>query len=129
MPAKILIVDDSATSLMWHKLVLRQGPYEVVTATDGEAGVAVAAAEKPDLILMDVVMPKLNGIEACKAIRAIPGMREVPIVMVSTLSELKTVESSFVSGCTDYVVKPVDRAELLAKIESCLGIRPVAVAS
>jgi CheY-like chemotaxis protein len=129
MRAKILIVDDSATSLMWHKLVLRQGPYDVVTATDGEAGVAAAAAEKPDLILMDVVMPKMSGIDACRAIRALPGLGEVPIVMVSTLSELKTVESAFVGGCSDYVVKPVDRAELLAKIESCLGAPAVAVAS
>jgi CheY-like chemotaxis protein len=129
MRAKILIVDDSATSLMWHKLVLRQGPYDVVTATDGEAGVAVAAAEKPDLILMDVVMPKMDGIEAYRAIRALPGLGDVPIVMVSTPNELKTVESAFVGGGCDYVVKPVDRAELLAKIESCLGVHPVAVAS
>lgn len=129
MRAKILIVDDSATSLMWHKLVLRQGPYDVITATDGESGVAMATAEKPDLILMDVVMPKMNGVEACGAIRAVPGMRDVPIVMVSTLSEIKTVESAFLSGCSDYVVKPVERSELLAKIESCLGNRQPTVVS
>ena len=129
MGAKILIVDDSATSLMWHKIVLRQGEYDVVTAADGEAGVAAAKAEQPDLILMDVVMPKMSGIEAVAAIRALPGLRDVPIVMVSTLSEQKTVEASFLNGCSDYVVKPVDRAELLAKIESCLGTQPVAVAS
>lgn len=123
MTAKILIVDDSATSLMWHKLALRGGPYEVSTAVDGEAAVAAAAATRPDLILMDVVMPKMNGIEACRAIRALPGLGTVPIVMVSTPSEFKAAESDFLSGCRDYVLKPVDRAELLAKIESCLGMR------
>ena len=129
MAAKILIVDDSATSLMWHKMVLRQGQYDVVTANDGEVGVAMAQAEKPDVILMDVVMPKMGGVDACRAIRALPGLGMVPVLMISTLSELKTVESAFLSGCSDYLVKPVDRAELLAKIESCLGGRKLAVAS
>ena len=123
MRAKILIVDDSSTSLMWHKLVLRQGPYDVITATDGDEGVAVATAERPDLILMDVVMPKMSGVDACRAIRAVPGLQGVPVVMVSTVNELKTVEAAFLSGCSDYVLKPVDRAALLAKIESCLSAR------
>lgn len=126
MRAKILIVDDSATSLMWHKMALRGGPYDVSTAVDGEAGVAAAQANHPDVILMDVAMPKMNGVDACRAIRALPGLGNVPIVMVATLIELETLEPAFISGCSDHVVKPVDRAELLAKVESCLGARAVA---
>jgi CheY-like chemotaxis protein len=122
MPAKILIIDDSATSLLWHKLVLREGPYDLITATDGAAGVAAADVERPDLILMDATMPKMNGAEACRAIRAIPGLEQVPIIMAATPGEMKLVESVR-SGCTDHVVKPVDRAELLAKVEGCLGAR------
>ena len=126
MPAKILIIDDSTTSLMWHKLALRGAAYDVSTAADGEAGIAAAQANRPDLILMDVVMPGMSGIDASRAIRALPGLGNVPIVMVSTLNELETVAPGFVNGRGDYVVKPVDRAELLAKVESCLGARRAA---
>ena len=128
MRAKILIVDDSPTSLTWHAMALKAGPYDVATATDGEAGVAAAIALRPDLILMDVEMPKMNGIEACREIRATPGLEDVPIVMVSTASELKTVEAATQSGCTDFVKKPADRTVLLAKVESCLAARRGAVA-
>ena len=128
MCAKILVVDDSSASLMWHKLVLRQGAYDVVTACDGEEGVAKATQEQPDLILMDAVMPKMSGLEASEAIHAVPGLRGVPVVMVMTHGELKALEPELVSGGIDYVVRPVDRDELLLKIASCLNARRAAAA-
>jgi DNA-binding response OmpR family regulator len=121
MPKKILVVDDSPTSLMWQKLILKAEPYEVITATDGQAGVEAALAQRPDLILMDVVMPRMNGLDACKVLRANPEMRSVPILMVTTRSEMATVKSAFENGCNEYITKPIDRAELLAKIKSYLA--------
>lgn len=118
---KILVVDDSSTSLMWQQMILRQEPYDVITAKDGEEGVATATRETPDLILMDVVMPKKDGLQAVQEIRATPGLKGVPIIMVTTRSEARNVELGYKSGCSDYITKPIDRLELLSKVKSLLG--------
>ena len=115
---KILVVDDSTTSLMWQQMILRPEPYDVITAKDGEEGVAVATRENPDLILMDVVMPKMDGMQAVQAIRATPALKGVPIIMVTTRSEARNVELGYESGCSDYIVKPVNTAELMSKISA-----------
>ena len=124
LPKKILLVDDSATALMWERLILQSEPYALLTATDGDQAVETAKRELPDLILMDVVMPRMNGFEACEALRANPATRSVPIIMVTTRSEAKSVEAGYLSGCTDYITKPIDRLELLAKVRSCLSGTP-----
>jgi len=124
LPKKILLVDDSATALMWERLILKSEPYALLTATDGDQAVETATRELPDLILMDVVMPRMNGFEACEALRANPATRAVPIIMVTTRSEAKSVEAGYTSGCTDYITKPIDRLELLAKVRSCLSGTP-----
>lgn len=121
MRKKILVVDDSATAIMWQRMILKSGPYDIVTASDGQAGVEAAAAELPDLILMDVIMPRMNGFEACQAIRGAAATRHVPIIMVSTRSELANVEKGFASGCTEYITKPIDRNELLTKVKQFVG--------
>lgn len=118
---KILLVDDSATALMWERMILKSEPYSLLTASDGMEAVETAKRELPDLILMDVVMPRMSGFEACQALRATPGTRSVPIIMVTTRSEAQNVEAGFTSGCTDYITKPIDRLELLAKVRSCLS--------
>lgn len=118
---KILIVDDSVTSLMWQKMILKGGPYEVITAQDGEEAVAKAVEERPDLILLDVVMPRLDGLGACKAIRQNAVTRETPIIMVTTRADMESMEQAFANGCNDYVTKPIDKLELLTKIEAYLG--------
>ena len=120
-PKKILVVDDSATSLMWQRMILGQEKFEVFTAKDGQEGVDVALAQRPDLVLMDVVMPRMNGFEACRALRATAAMREVPVIMVTTRSEYKNVEEAYESGCNDYITKPIDKLELLTKVRSFLG--------
>ena len=118
---KVLVVDDSPTAIMWQKMILRQGQYEVVTAVDGQAGVEAAIAERPDLILMDVMMPRMNGFEACREIRKTPATQHVPIIMVTTRSEMESVEEGFQSGCSEYITKPIDRLELLSKVASYLA--------
>jgi CheY-like chemotaxis protein len=118
---KILLVDDSATILMMERTILMRGPYDIVTASDGEQGVAKALAEKPDLILMDVIMPRMNGFEACRRIREEEGLRATPIIMVTTRGEETNVEMGFQAGCSDYVTKPINAVELMTKLKSYLG--------
>jgi CheY-like chemotaxis protein len=118
---KILLVDDSSTILMMEKMILKKTPYTTVTASNGEEAVAKAQAEKPDLILMDVVMPKMDGFEAVRRIRASEVASTIPIIMVTTRGEEGNVESGYAAGCTDYVTKPIDGLELLLKLRSYLG--------
>ena len=118
---KILLVDDSATVLLMERMILSGSEYEVVTAKDGLEGVEKAAAERPDLILMDVVMPRMGGFEACRKLREGDETKKIPIILVTTRGELASVESGYSSGCNDYVTKPINGLELLAKVRSCLG--------
>lgn len=121
MRKKILLVDDTETMLMIERTILSVGGYDLVTAKDELEAVAVAAIERPDLILMDVVMPKLSGIEACRELRRLEATRAIPIFMVTARGERHNVEEGFASGCTDYVTKPINGPQLLAKIRNTLG--------
>ncbi len=118
---KILLVDDSSTVLLMERMILSKNEYEVVTAKDGQEGVEKAISERPDLILMDVVMPRMDGFEACRKLRERDETRAIPVIMVTTRGELASVENGYTSGCTDYVTKPLHGLELLAKVRSCLG--------
>jgi DNA-binding response OmpR family regulator len=121
MRKKILLVDDSNTILMMERMILKQSPYDLVMASSGEEAVDKALAERPDVILMDVVMPGIDGFEACRRIRKQEAIAATPIIMVSTRGEATNVESGFASGCNDYVTKPINTAELLAKLRNALG--------
>ena len=118
---KILLVDDSSTILMMEKFILRNDPYILITASNGEEAVQKAALEKPDLILLDVVMPRMSGFEACRLLRDNPDLKDTPVIMVTTRGEAANVETGWVVGCTDYVTKPINAVELLAKVRSLLG--------
>jgi DNA-binding response OmpR family regulator len=118
---KILLVDDSSTVLLMEKMILSKHDYELVLARDGQEGVEKAVAERPDLILLDVVMPRMDGFEVCRKLRELDETRGIPVIMVTTRGELVSVESGYSSGCTDYVTKPINGLELLAKVRSCLG--------
>jgi PleD family two-component response regulator len=117
---RILIVDDSATALMMERVMLERS-YDLLTATDGTEALKVAVSERPDLILLDVVMPKMGGFEVCRVLRGIEATRTIPIIMVTTRGEGKNVEAGFASGANDYVTKPINHAELLSKIARHLG--------
>lgn len=123
MPTKkVLIVDDSATSRFRSSVILRKTNHQILTARDGEEGVEKAIAEGPDLILMDVEMPKMNGFEACRQLRQLAETRLTPIIMVTSRSEAEYVENGRRSGCNDYVIKPVEGPELLEKINHHIGL-------
>jgi DNA-binding response OmpR family regulator len=122
MNAKVLLVDDSNTALLLGETVLKQHtPYEVVTARDGEEAVQKAMAERPDLILMDVVMPKMDGFAAVREIRKKEELKGVSIVMVTSRGEPVNVEMGFQSGCNAYLTKPIRAAELLEIVRALLG--------
>ena len=123
MKKKVLLVDDSNTVLMMEKMILAKGPFEIVTARDGLEAVAKSKSEKPDVILLDVMMPNLDGLSACAAIRAQPETAEIPIIMVTTRGEEQSIETAFRNGCTDYVTKPINGVELLAKLQNLFEVR------
>jgi DNA-binding response OmpR family regulator len=118
---KILVVDDSSTVLLMERMILSQRSYEIITASDGEEGVDKARSERPDLVLMDVVMPRLDGFEACRRIRASEETRATPVIMVTTRGELWNMEQAYKSGCSDYIIKPIDGLELLEKVRNQIG--------
>ena len=119
MRRRILIVDDSSTHRLWLELMLGSR-YDIDVAADGEAGLRAAVANTPDLILLDVVMPGADGFTTCRALRQRVETRKTPVIMVTTKDEEVDVETGYTSGCTDYIAKPVDQLELLAKVESWL---------
>ncbi|HRP74799.1 MAG TPA: response regulator [Rhodocyclaceae bacterium] len=115
---KILVVDDSPTERFAMTEVLTAKGYQVVTAENGEDAIAKSRSEMPDLILMDVVMPGMNGYQATRTISRDEATRAIPIIMCTT----KSLETDKIwgmrQGAFDYLVKPIDHAELLARIES-----------
>jgi DNA-binding response OmpR family regulator len=117
---RILVVDDSRTAQMMTTMIINKGSYDVLTASDGEEGVQKATLEKPDLILMDVMMPKMDGFEACRRLRSQEATKNIPVIIVTTRGEAVNVEIGYEVGCTDYVTKPINSAELLAKIRNYL---------
>ena len=119
---KVLLVDDSNTVLMMEKMILAKGPYTIVTARDGLEAIEKARSEQPDVVLLDVVMPRLDGLSACALLRKHPETSHIPIVMVTTRGEEANVETAFVNGCTDYVMKPINAIELLTKLNNILGL-------
>jgi CheY-like chemotaxis protein len=117
---KILLVDDSETVLLLELMILRAGSYELATARDGREGIEKALTFRPDLILMDVIMPEMNGFEAIRSLRERPETRAIPILIVTTKGEEESMETGYMSGCNDYITKPIDSLELLTKIRTYL---------
>jgi CheY-like chemotaxis protein len=119
---KVLLVDDSTTALLMEQMILKnRADLELIVARDGQEAVEKTLAELPDLIVMDVVMPRMTGIEACKQIRSQDHTRHIPIILVTTRGEPENVEIGYASGCNDYVTKPINGAELITKIVDLMG--------
>jgi twitching motility two-component system response regulator PilH len=116
----ILIVDDSPTETHVIKGIVEKGGYAVITAESGEDGIAEATNSKPDLILMDVVMPGLNGFQATRQLSRNPDTAEIPIIMVTTKGQETDRAWGLRQGAREYVVKPVAPDDLLSKIRMVL---------
>ncbi len=121
---KILNIDDSPTVQRLIEMILASQGYEVILASDGEEGIAKARAERPALILVDFVMPKMNGFQVCKTLKDDPRLKDTPIILVTSKGD--KVGSKFVDvlGITEYFTKPFQPEELLAKIREVLGKKP-----
>jgi DNA-binding response OmpR family regulator len=117
---KILLVDDSSTVLLLHRMMLSHCGYELLTARDGQEALDKASTEHPDLIFLDVLMPRMDGFQTCRVLRSRTETKDVPIILVTTRGEPHFVREGFESGCTDYITKPFDGEELLAKVRSHL---------
>jgi CheY-like chemotaxis protein len=117
----ILVIDDSGTSQIMARMLLASLDASIETARDGIEGLEQAEKVRPDLILLDVVMPRMDGFETCRQLRAREATRETPILMVTTRGEEANVEKGFSFGCTDYICKPFNAVELLTKVRSYLG--------
>ncbi len=118
---KILLVDDAETILMMERMFLQKGPYDLVTAKNGEEAVEKAVAERPDLILLDIMMPKMDGLQACQQLRQREETKAIPIFMVTTRGEADKMTTAYERGCTDYITKPISGLELMTKVRSVLG--------
>ena len=121
MPAKILLVEDNEMNRdMLSRRLLRNG-YQVVLAGDGGEGLAMARAESPDLILMDMSLPVLDGWEATRQLKSEPGTREIPVIALTAHAMAGDRQKALSAGCDDFDTKPIELERLLAKIEALLA--------
>jgi DNA-binding response OmpR family regulator len=117
-PLKILVVDDTPTNVLVVKVALEHAGYAVIAAASGEEGIERFTAEAPDVILMDVMMPGIDGLEAARQIRTLSGARWVPIIFLSTMGSSAEMVAGLEAGGDDYLTKPVDLALLFAKMRA-----------
>jgi two-component system cell cycle response regulator DivK len=121
---KILLIEDDELNRDMLSRRLRKRGYEVVTAVDGETGIAMAQAEAPALILMDVTLPGIDGLEATRRLKAAPQTRHIPIVALTAHTMASDRATALAVGCDDFDTKPIELPRLLEKIESLLNQGP-----
>ena len=122
--ATVLIVDDSPTEVHVLQAALEEHGHRTIAAADGEQGLALARDEQPDLILMDVVMPGLNGYQATRQLARDPATSSIPVIIVTTKGHETDRIWGMRQGAVDYIVKPVDKADLIQKAEAALSAAP-----
>ena len=125
MSARILVVDDIETNRRLLEARLSAEYFEVLQAVDGRSCLAVAAAEQPDLILLDVMMPGMDGFETCRRLKADPALRHVPVIMVTALDQRQDRIKGLEAGADEFLTKPVDDVALFARVRSLLRLKTV----
>jgi two-component system cell cycle response regulator DivK len=120
MAKRILVVEDQEDNMQILRDLLSNAGYEMIEAQDGEAGVRIAVSERPDLILMDIQLPLLDGYEATRRIRADPALRATPIIVITSYALSGDEDKARAAGCDGYVSKPYSPRLLLAKIREYL---------
>src|SRR5438876_2312780 len=122
-PPCIRIVDDEPMNLDILQTRLAVHGYEILTATNGEEALTIASAQQPDLILLDIMMPKVDGIDVCRHLKADASLPFMPIIMVTAKADSKDVVAGLQAGADEYLTKPVDQAALVARVRSVLRIK------
>src|SRR5215467_10766932 len=117
----ILVIDDSPTILKVVQLVLSKAGFHITTASDGEQGLAMARVDRPALILLDFVMPKMNGYQVCRALAADPELRDIPVVLMSAKGDQVGERFVKVMGIVDYITKPFSPEAITAVVQHTIG--------
>lgn len=120
MPKILLVEDNEMNRDSLSRLLARRG-YEIIFAEDGEEAVAVTRAAQPDLVLMDISLPKLDGYEATRLLRTFEATRDIPIIALTAHAMTSDREKAMAAGCTDFESKPVEFTRLLGKIQAYLS--------
>ncbi len=121
MANKILVVDDEPNIVLSLEFLMKQAGFQVRTASDGEAGLAAITAEQPDLVLLDVMMPRKNGYEVCQAIRANPDWKAIRIIMLTAKGREVEREKGLALGADDYITKPFSTQEVVERVRELLA--------
>jgi two-component system phosphate regulon response regulator PhoB len=124
MSAKILIVEDEPAVAENLQALLAAKGYEVATAGDGADGIAKARHERPDLMLLDIMLPKMGGFDVCKLVKSDPVLRKIKVIMITGLGRMGDVETAFQNGADDYIIKPFDTQRLFKKLDKALQPGP-----
>lgn len=122
-PALVLVADDNPANVEILEARLRSQGYDVITARDGEEAVAMARRERPDLLLLDVMMPKLDGLAVCRELKGDPSLPFMPIILVTARTDQHDIIAGLDSGGDEYVTKPVDQVALVARVRSLLRVK------
>ena len=122
-PARILIAEDNPQGVELLDAYLGESGWEVATAVDGEETLQKVRDWRPDLILLDIMMPKISGFEVCKRLKADPATRDIAVLMITALDQTADVERAVEAGTDDFLTKPINQAELLRRINALLASR------
>jgi two-component system alkaline phosphatase synthesis response regulator PhoP len=116
----VLVVDDEVGALTLVSIMLEKGGLDVLKAQNAHTALNILKTEQPDLIILDIMMPEMDGIELCQVIRSNAMIEEIPIIMLSARSDPKSVKSGLAAGANDYIQKPVLHHDLLAKVQRAI---------
>jgi DNA-binding response OmpR family regulator len=122
MSKKILIVDDEPNILISLEFLMRRDGFEVAVAQDGEEALRIIREQRPDLVLLDVMMPKLNGFEVCKQVRGDPALSDTRIIMLTAKGRQAEVAKGLALGADGYITKPFSTRDLVIQVRSLLGL-------
>lgn len=119
----ILLVDDNPQNIELLQAYLEDLQCKVISAVDGIEGMEAIARDNPDLILLDIMMPRMSGFEVCRRLKEDPATADIPVVMVTALNELGDIERAVAAGTDDFLSKPINKLELLTRVKSLLRVR------
>jgi two-component system alkaline phosphatase synthesis response regulator PhoP len=124
--SRVLIADDNEQNRELLDAYLADEDYEILMANDGQETMDSIEANQPDLILLDIMMPRMSGYEVCLKIKSDPEKQNIPVLMVTALNEMGDIEKAVKAGCDDFLTKPVNQLELKTRVRSLLRVRHLA---